>query len=122
MTARLRQMTAVDVEESDHVDLVRLDDDGGARQQSSVVSRPRMRDDRFTVPMIPGAREPGMLSTFGVPAAIIPDSTNTMNAATIAARQREGGGAPSERRGPHERSRWQNVTHALRLLVGVDRR
>ena len=122
MTAMLRRMTTVLIEEQDKVDLSRLDDDGGARQQSSVDSRPRMRDERLKEPMIPGAREPGMLTTFARTVAVLEDSLVTMDAATIAARQREGGGAPSERRRHRERSRWQNLKDALRHLVGVDGR
>lgn len=49
--------------------------------------------------MIPGAREPGMLTTFGptpVP-RITPEGPATMSAETKADRQLEGGGAPSQR-------------------------
>jgi len=104
------------------IDLSRLDDDGGEVQQAPTqaagrsdagrpqsglplhlpipASIPPVRGHGFDTPMIPGAREPGMLTTFGVVAAIIPDWPKTMDAATIASRQREGGGAPSERRRP----------------------
>lgn len=122
MTARLDRTTAVLVEEPNEIDLARLDDDGGARPQSTVETRPQIRDERFKTPMIPGGREPGMLTTFGRPVVILGDSPVTMDAATIAARQREGGGAPSERRRPRVRSRYQTVKQALGLLVGVDRR
>lgn len=48
---------------------------------------------------IPGAREPGMLTTFrSAPALPVPDGPSTMDSATIADRQREGGGAPNQRR------------------------
>jgi hypothetical protein len=69
------------------------------------------------VPMIPGAREPGMLTTFGVRARVTPDSPSTMDAVTIAARQREGGGAPSERRPARDGSTWTRVWRPLRHAV-----
>jgi hypothetical protein len=56
--------------------------------------------------LIPGERQPGMLTTFGAPAStmrIIPDAPATMDAVTIAEYQREGGGAPSQRRPARER-------------------
>jgi hypothetical protein len=51
------------------------------------------------VVLIPGAREPGVLTTFGRPPANVrmPDGPSTMDTATTAERQREGGGAPSRR-------------------------
>ena len=87
------------------------------------LDEPSVRDERFKTPMIPGAREPGMLTTFGRrPAAILVDSPTTMDAATIAARQREGGGAPNQRRPPRNGSLWKDVKQALRrVLNGVDR-
>lgn len=118
MTARSHRTTAVYVEDPNDIDLARLDDDGGARQPSRDEIRPRVRDDRFETPMIPGAREPGMLTTFGVPAVTIPDSPCAMDAATIAARQREGGGAPNQRRPPGG-APWQRLRQRLRrLLIG----
>jgi hypothetical protein len=51
--------------------------------------------------IVPGTRESGMLTTLGVPAAggpLVPDGPSTMDAVTTAERQREGGGAPSQRR------------------------
>jgi len=95
------------------IELERLDKDGGR------VQTPRQSTTRhdgaygFSTPMIPGAREPGMLTTFGRPVVIREDSPVTMDAATIAARQREGGGAPSERRQPRNRSWWRSFKHAL---------
>lgn len=112
---------AVALEEPNDIDLARLDDDGGSSPtQGPLVTR---HDGAygFSTPMIPGAREPGMLTTFSWPVVNRGDAPVTMDAATIAARQREGGGAPSERRRPRDRSRWRNLTQALRLLVGVDR-
>ena len=48
--------------------------------------------------IVPGAREPGILSTFGTLSATMPQGPSTMDAVTTAERQREGGGAPSQRR------------------------
>jgi hypothetical protein len=87
-----------------------------------VTSIPPVRGHGFDTPMIPGARESGMLTTFGVVAAIIPDWPKTMDAATTASRQREGGGAPSERRRPRPGSTWTRLTQTLRrVLIGADR-
>jgi hypothetical protein len=50
--------------------------------------------------LIPGAREPGMLTTFGAAAVVmpgVPAGRSTMDAVTIAEHEREGGGAPSQR-------------------------
>jgi hypothetical protein len=120
MTSRPHGMIAIQLEEPNHIDLSQLDDDGGSSEARQSATR---HDGAygFRTPMIPGAREPGMLTTFGRPVVILEDSPVTMDAATIAAHQREGGGAPSERRRPGERSRWWNFKQALRLLVGVDR-
>ena len=107
-------MITVHVEEPNATDLARLDDDGGGLP---IGSAPRLRDDRFRVPMIPGAREPGMLTTFGVHALVIPDSPSTMDAATIAARQREGGGAPNQRRPVREGSAWKRLGLTLRRFL-----
>ena len=55
-------------------------------------------------PMIPGAYERNTLTyrqlgSMGASAAVVlPTGPSSMDAATIAAREREGGGAPSERR------------------------
>jgi hypothetical protein len=122
MTARLRQAVAIDVEEPNDIDLARLDDDGGGSSQP-----PRQWATRhdgaygFTTPMIPGAREPGMQTRFSRPVVFLGDSPITMDAATIAARQREGGGAPSERRAAREGSSWMRLSRTLRrLLNGAD--
>ena len=49
--------------------------------------------------MIPGAREPGLLTTFGPPPVlrIVPEGPSTMSAETTADRQLEGGGGASQR-------------------------
>ena len=90
-------------------DLARLDDDGGKQTTLAPVLRSR-------APMIPGAREPGMLTTFGVHAVVFAGSGIAMDAATTAARQREGGGAPNQRRPAREGSLltdlWQRFFRA----------
>jgi hypothetical protein len=102
MNARPRRTVATDIDGPNEMDLARLDDDGG-----------------FRTPIIPGAREPVMLTTFGMHAIVIPDSPTTMDAATIAARQREGGGAPNQRRPAHEGSAWKRLGLTLcRFLIG----
>jgi len=75
----------IQIEEPSNIDLARLDDDGGNRQQSTVETRLLMRDRRISTPMIPGAREPGVLTTFGMAAVVSEASSRTMDAATIAA-------------------------------------
>jgi len=51
----------------------------------------------------------------------IPDGPSTMDAATIAERQREGGGAPSHRRPAPERTGWRGLGHRLRQLLMTTR-
>jgi hypothetical protein len=63
--------------------------------------------------MIPGQREPGSLTRFaGRPDMVQTMVDVTMDAAGRADRQREGGGAPSERRPAHV-SRWAAVLARL---------
>jgi hypothetical protein len=118
-------MIAVHLEEQSDADLARLDDDGGGVRQRTDIPRVAapavertapVRDDRFITPMIPGAREPGMLTTFARPIVVFPDSPTTMDAATTAARQREGGGAPNQRRPPDEHSLWMRVKKTIRRI------
>jgi hypothetical protein len=71
-------------------------------------------------PPTPGGREHGMLTTFGVPATslrVVPIGPSTMDAATIAARQREGGGAPDQRRPVRRESRWPALRAALSWIL-----
>ena len=66
---------------------------------------------------IPGEREPGRLSRFGRAPAIslgVPERPGMMDAGTVAERQREGGGAPNERRAPREPSRWNGLVEFLK--------
>ena len=53
------------MKEPSAIDLTRLDDDGGG-QAAGRPGTPRA-SDRFPTPMIPGAREPGLLTRFGAP-------------------------------------------------------
>ena len=115
--------TAIQIEEPTNIDLARFDDDGGTRHQSTVETHPLMRDGRISTPMIPVARGPEVLTMFGVAAIVSGASSVTMDAATIAAHQRAGGGAPNQRRPPRVGSRWQRLgrrMRMLRLLIGVD--
>ena len=60
--------------------------------------------------IIPGARETGTKTRFAAPVTGPPayqDSTSTMDAATLADRQREGGGGPSQRRRAGDVPRWK---------------
>lgn len=71
----------------------------------------------FPETMIPGQREPGSLTRFAVTPNVVQTMVDvTMDAAGRADRQREGGGAPSERRPAHA-SRWA----ALLERIGVRR-
>ena len=73
--------------------------------------------------LIPGAREPGLRTTFEAPAPSMrmPAGSSTMDAATIAERQREGGGALSQRRPPRERWRWKGLGRTLHQLLMTTR-
>ena len=77
----------------------------------------------FPVALIPGAREPGMLATFGVPAwtTPVPDGPTTMDTVTIAEHQREGGGAPGQRRPVRVRTRSTRPSGRLRELLVATR-
>lgn len=121
------------VAEKPDLDLARLDDDGGrhmARAPAFRQSVPTTRSEvsiglsadltqragayAFRVPMIPGAREPGMLTTFGVHAVVVSGSGIAMDAATTAARQREGGGAPNQRRAARDGSLLKDLWQRLK--------
>jgi hypothetical protein len=119
----LDQLIANGVEERNS-DLARLDDDGGKQIARAPATGPaadltqRGGAYAFKTPMIPGAREPGMLTTFGVHAVVFSGAGIAMDAATTAARQREGGGAPNQRRPAREGSLlmhlWQRMQGLLR--------
>jgi hypothetical protein len=77
---------------------------------------------KSAVDLIPGARETALLTTFG--SAGIPmtaDEPTTMDAATIAERQREGGGAPSQRRPAAERLWFSRLRHTLQQFLASTR-
>jgi hypothetical protein len=95
----------------------------------------RSMDDGLRRP-IPGEREPGLLTRFGGRASMSgspePPSAppqrgcgagdpGTMDAVTIAERQREGGGAPGERRLEGERSRLNKLGRSLRQFLMAPR-
>jgi hypothetical protein len=71
--------------------------------------------------MIPGAREPGMLTTFGVQPPAVVGGGGTMDAATIAGHQIAGGGGPAQRRRAREQSRW-DIGQKLRQFLTGSRR
>jgi hypothetical protein len=102
----------------------------GCVRQVLVDVRPMASGDGFQVPRgqvllagpIPGARETGMLTTFDISVVDVSrqDEASSMDAVTTAERQREGGGAPSQRRpsgGPwsarHELDRFVTAARAL---------
>jgi hypothetical protein len=71
------------------------------------------------LPIVPGTREPGMLATLGAVARTtsVTDGPSTMDAVTTAERQREGGGAPSQRRPLRARLRRTGAGGRLHELV-----
>ena len=71
--------------------------------------------------MIPGAREPGMLTTFGVQPPVVVGHGVTIDAATIASHQKAGGGGPAQRRRARERSRWGIGQWLRQVLTGSPR-
>jgi hypothetical protein len=93
----------------DASDFGRMDDDGGlARGAAAPMSS--------AASIVPGTREPGMLITFGRVAATtasVPNGPSTMDAVTTAEHQREGGGAPSQRRPVRAPLRWTDRSGTL---------
>ena len=76
------------------------------------------RDGRIAVPMIPGAREPGISTTFGQHSVVIlVDGPSTMDAATIALHQKAGGGGPAQRRRARQQSPWNAWARRLRHFL-----
>ncbi len=117
VTARPHRTIAVELEDPHDIELARLDDDGGTSRAPRQGGTNHGGAYGFSTPMIPGAREPGMLTRFAAPPIVISDTPCAMDAATIAARQREGGGAPSERRPAREGSSWARLSRTLRRLT-----
>ena len=90
-----------------------------ASRELSVDLTPSAGAYGFSVPMIPGAREPGMLTTFRVHAVVFSGLPIAMDAVTTAARQREGGGAPNQRRPAGERSLSRDLWQRLQRFIGA---
>jgi hypothetical protein len=111
-------------QKADAADLLRMDDDGGGRPEVRVW-RPTAPDGGvlgadWGVPSgtIPGEREPGPQTRFGgstIGPRILSDLP--MSAATIADRQREGGGAPSQRRRASAETGWRRKWRTVRGLM-----
>lgn len=130
ITARTRTRTLDEatvvraMKRAEAADLMRMDDDGGWQiPQSADAGTESEAPRRSAGAMIPGAREPGLLTLFAVPAAHISTVSNgpsTMDAVTTAERQREGGGAPSQRRpvrGRVQRTGARGRLHDLLLAI-----
>jgi hypothetical protein len=67
----------------------------------------RESDDRLVTPMIPGARESVIPTPFGLHSVVVlPVGPSTMDAATIAMHQKEGGGGPAQRRHARQQLWW----------------
>jgi hypothetical protein len=101
-------------------DLMRMDDDGGRQIPQSADAGAQSEAPRPTVAMIPGAREAGLLTLFAVPVADISTVLNgpsTIDAVTTAERQREGGGAPSQRRPVRGRARRMDAGRRFHDLL-----
>jgi hypothetical protein len=78
----------------------------------------------FAPAMIPGERQPGALTRSPAPGAINtvgPAQPSTMDAAVTAERQREGGGAPRQRRPERRAWPWSHPRLALQQLVAPTR-
>jgi hypothetical protein len=72
----------------------------------------------IAVPMIPGAGEPGIPITFGQHSVVIHlAGPSTMDAATIAMHQKEGGGGPAQRRLRRQQSPWNVWARKLRHVL-----
>ena len=70
---------------------------------------------------IPGEREPLTLTFVPPDIRMARDEPTTMDAATIAERQREGGGAPSQRRPAAERLWWSGPRRILQQFLTTTR-
>jgi hypothetical protein len=68
--------------------------------------------------MIPGAREPVIPTMFGLHSVVIlPGGPSTMDAATIAMHQKEGGGGPAQRRFARQQLPWNVWVRKLRAFL-----
>jgi hypothetical protein len=120
----LEHATDSRTQKADAADLLRMDDDGGGRSEAGA-GRPTAPDARvfgadWGVPSgtIPGERERGPQTRFGGPSTSVHIPSDwPMSAATIADRQREGGGAPGQRRRASAESGWRRRWRTLRGLI-----
>jgi hypothetical protein len=111
-------------QKADAADLLRMDDDGGGRSEAAAWSPTApggcVGGAGWGVPSgtIPGEREPGPQTRFaGSTTGTRILSDWPMSAATIADRQREGGGAPSQRRRASAESGWRRTWRTVRGLI-----
>jgi len=79
---------------------------------------PRASDDRFVAPMIPGARELVIPTTLGLHSVVIlPVGPSTMDAATMAMHQIEGGGGPALRRHARQQVWWRVLARKVSAVL-----
>ena len=111
-------------QKADAADLLRMDDDGGMGSENEdrhpVGPAGHVGGAGWGIPLgtIPGEREPGPQTRLGGPSTGIRILSDwPMSAATIADRQREGGGAPSQRRRASAESGWRRTWRTVRGLI-----
>ena len=108
----------ITIRADDAADLARLDDDGGPNVAATRSVVDNVDNSSVRRRLIPGERQPGMLTTLGAPppltqyAPYVPGTD-----AATADWQREGGGAPSQRRPMRDRTWGKRLEGALRQFV-----